>query len=248
MHDRSVAYYDRIAGDYDRQLLERPADLRARAAFLDLVGHYVARGGTLLDFGSGTGLDAHSYVQKGYTVLAFDQSEQMMERLRDRCRGAISSGQVRTTVAPYSRLDSALSDWPPADALVSNFAVLNMIENLGGLFATFARYARRPAWVIVSIVNPTQWKRLLRRVPLTAEYETFAHFPADLVAAADGFDLIGVGYAGRFVRYIDRGLTRNRDMWWGLRDAPSSPLKRLVWASPAVPLAAAFQFLVFRTR
>ena len=247
MSDRSVAFYDRIAGDYDRQLLERPEDVRARAAFQDLVGHHVARAGTLLDFGSGTGLDAESYARKGYTVLAFDQSEQMMERLRDRCRGAVANGQVRTGVAPYSCLDSVLSDWPPADALVSNFAVLNMIEHLDGLFATFARHARRPAWVIVSIVNPQQWRHLLRSPP-TVEYETFPHSPADVVEAAEGFDLIGVGYAGRFVRYIDRGLTRNRDMWWGLRDAPSSSLKRLVWASPAVPLAAAFQFLVFRTR
>ena len=239
--DRSVAYYDEIAADYDRQLLERPADRVARQGFQELVRQHVPEAATLLDFGCGTGLDAEWYVRNGYNVLAFDQSEQMVARLRDRCRTAISVGRLRSSVAPLASFESVLDQWPAADALVSNFAVMNMVEDPRRLFELFARKSKRPAWLIVSVVNPTHWRYLARatwwwnslthraggsRFRISTHYDAFAHFPSDLVAAAKGFDLVGHAHAGR--------------------SAEPSAIERMVWSSPAVRLTAAFVFLVFR--
>ena len=260
--DRSVAYYDEIAADYDRQLLERPADRLARQAFQELVGRYVPRASTILDFGCGTGIDAEWYVRNGYDVLAFDQSEQMVARLRDRCRTAMSSGRLKSTVAPFASFESVLNQWPSADALVSNFAVMNMVEDPRRLFEIFARSAKTPAWLMISLVNPMHrrylaraswWRNTLTRRPgesrfrISTHYDAVAHFPSDLVAAAKGFDLLGVGYAGRYVRYIDLSAAPSRDMWWSLDGAMPSGIERMVWSSPAVRLTAAFVFLVFRT-
>lgn len=56
--DRSIALYDARAPRYDTELTARPNDRLAREAFVDLVMRHVPVGGTVLDFGCGTGLDA----------------------------------------------------------------------------------------------------------------------------------------------------------------------------------------------
>ena len=43
-------------------------------------------GSTLLDFGCGTGIDALEYAQKGYRVLAYDNSPGMVGGIRTALR------------------------------------------------------------------------------------------------------------------------------------------------------------------
>jgi SAM-dependent methyltransferase len=217
----------------------------------------------VLDFGSGTGIDAEWYDQQGYRVLAFDSSEQMMARLRDRCRAGIDAGRIETRVAPFSRFEGILSQWPPPNALVANFAVLNMIEKPQRLFEMFASQAAAPSWLIVSIVNPTHWRYLKRvrwwldhlayrrgrsRIPLTLAYRTFAHFPSDIVAAACDFELIGIADAGTFVRYSSCSPKGVPDLWWGPADGGWTAMRRLLWARSFTRLFGTFVFMVMRRK
>ena len=58
--------------EYVRQITALESDRQARAAFWDLVAKIAPPHAALLDFGSGTGMDARFYVERGFAVAAYD--------------------------------------------------------------------------------------------------------------------------------------------------------------------------------
>ena len=87
--EQNAAFHDKLAAHYDSHLT-RPQDLLARAAFQGLVSRHVPAGSTVLDFGCGTGIDALEYAQRGYRVLAYDNSRR-------------HGGGIRAALRPGSR-------------------------------------------------------------------------------------------------------------------------------------------------
>ena len=259
--DRSAVYYDALAPRYDAEVTTKPNDVLARKAFFDLVARHVAPGGTLLDFGCGTGLDADLYVRGGYRVVAYDTSAGMMAELRRRCAAELVAGHVIPSSENYSSFSDAFAQWPAPHAVVANFAVLNMIRDLASLFAIFARHLAPPGWLIVSIVNPLRWQELLTRrwwrgavrhrgsdppFYLTQHFESYLHFVPALLRAAPQFHLVGRANAGTFVRYDASEADRPRRLWWGPAGPAPQPLKRAVWRTPASRFLGTFVFLVMR--
>lgn len=258
--EHNAAVYDKVAAEYDAQMSLHPSDVLARQAFVDLVAQHVVSGSTLLDFGCGTGLDALEYVRRGYRVVAYDNSPGMMARLEQRCHAEIASGQIITSTGGYPSFLDAFPWSPRPNALVSNFAVLNLIRDLPPLFDTIARHLAPPGWVIVSMMNPLHWTRLrtsrwwslaLResgtpRLNLTRPYTSYLHFVKDVLRAAPQFHLVGRANAGAFVRYdaVARGKTESR--WWSDSLSHDRPLRRLAWHSAAHKLLGHFVFLVLR--
>jgi SAM-dependent methyltransferase len=258
--ETNAAHYDTVAAGYDAQMSLHPSDVLARRAFVDLVGRQVSPGSTLLDFGCGTGLDAREYVRRGYRVLAYDHSPGMMARLSERCHSEIESGDITTCSDGYS---SFLNEFPwsgAPGAVVSNFAVLNLIPDLEPLFETFARHLAPPGWVIVNILNPMHWTRLrtsawwrmaLRnggqaRVNLTRPYVSYLHFANDLLRAAPQFHLVGRANAGAYVRYDAVAPGTPRTVWWSDAQSDDRRLRRLAWHSAAHTMLGHFMFLVLR--
>src|SRR5213078_5254811 len=135
---RSAAFFDRIAEQYDTRLNAFGGDRWARAAFRQLVTEHIRPGTTLLDFGCGTGMDALWYAERGYRVIACDNSEGMLGQLRTRCAQEITRGSVIPVLADEVGLATALNGHPRPNAVVSNFAVLDLIEDKAGLFSRFA--------------------------------------------------------------------------------------------------------------
>jgi SAM-dependent methyltransferase len=132
---RSADYYDRLAPEYDQQL-SRPGDLWVRAAFQEFVRARLDPGARLLDFGCGTGTDAAWYAAQGYRVLAFDNSEGMIARLRATCAAGIDRKQVEPWCGAYETFEVDLGARGPIDAVAANFAVINVLPALGPWFAT----------------------------------------------------------------------------------------------------------------
>jgi SAM-dependent methyltransferase len=259
--DRSAAYYDRLAPSYDAEVTRQPSDLLARSALIDLVVRHVAPGSTVLDFGCGTGIDAERYDRHGYTVLAYDNSSGMVAQLRHRCADAISSGRILLRHADYRSFPEILRAWPAPNAVVANFAVLNMVRDPAPLLDAFRRHMAPPGWLFISVMNPIHWRRLMSRgwwqailrrqgatppLYLTDHFNCYLHFVPALLRAAPGFRLIGRGNAGTFVRYdaVDRkGAGR---LWWESGRSASLSAKRALWRTPAVELLGTFVFLVLR--
>ena len=257
--ERAVAYYDSIADGYDAALTANPNDLLARRAFLSIVGSYLTTPTTLLDFGCGTGLDAEALVSRGHSVVAYDTSPRMLERLLHRCAPSVASGRVTALTTPYSRFFDTVPHWHGARAVVSDFAVLNAVGDLRPLFTLFARHLSPPGWLFVSVMNPFQWRELLgpgllpalaaRRdnAPLyrTDRLTTYLHSPARICASAPDFHLVGRGEAGRFVAYRDLSTT-SRSVFLGDATAFPDVVKRAMWRTPAARLLSTFTFLVLR--
>src|SRR5439155_2831205 len=155
---RSATYFDRIAEQYDTHLNAFGGDRWARAAFLQLVTEHIRPGATLLDFGCGTGMDALWYAEQGYRVIACDNSEGMLGQLRRRCAQEIKQGRVTPVLADEIGLAAALDGQSRPDAVVANFAVLDVIEDKAALFSRFAEVLTSDGIVIVSLFNPFFWK------------------------------------------------------------------------------------------
>lgn len=249
--------YQVSAAQYDAQLTGNPYDVLARAAFRDLVARYVPKGSTLLDFGCGTGLDALQYAEQGYRVLAYDTSQGMMAGLERRCAARIAAGEVIPYFMDYRRFLDNFPQWPAPHAVVSNFAVLNLIADLEPLFDSFARHLAPPGWVIFSVLNPIHWSKvrmpewwrgLLKtrggsRVFSTQPHTSYLHFLPGLLRAAPQFHMVGRANAGKLVRYDSTIPSRERH-WWGQTGV--RPVDRALWHSPAYKLLGHFLFLVLR--
>lgn len=148
---RIAAYYDAQAARYDATMDREPRNARFRDAFRTLVADRIPPASRVLDFGCGTGLDAAWYASRGFTVIAYDPSPRMIDQLAIRCSREIADGVVTPLTVPFDG---------QVDAIVANFAVLNLVPDLGDLFGRFARAVAPGGQVIVSVINPFYWRDL----------------------------------------------------------------------------------------
>jgi SAM-dependent methyltransferase len=135
-----------LAGErYHRIMSADPRDLRTRGRFVGLVLDRLAPGGRILDFGAGTGIDAKIYAAAGHEVWTYDPDAEQSACLAAHCREEIARSQVVPTL------------FPPAsrfDAVVANFAVLNLVPDLPGLFRAFSPLLGARGFLLVSLLNP----------------------------------------------------------------------------------------------
>jgi SAM-dependent methyltransferase len=141
---------------YVKLITAAPSDRRARSAFQDLVLAKAPRGALLFDFGAGPGIDARFFAERGFAVEAYDHDPRMCDFFAAHCRDLIDSSQVildRCTYREFVDRETLLCG-RPADIIVSNFAVLNQVEELSELFATFHRLTAPTGRVLISVLNP----------------------------------------------------------------------------------------------
>jgi SAM-dependent methyltransferase len=154
--DRSARHI--VTGaEYVEQINARASDRRARAAFRDLVLSIVRPPATLFDFGCGTGLDARFYAERGFTIRAYDVDRAMCEFFTAHCRDMIECGQVKLERGAYRDFltrNRAASGEERVDLVTSNFAPLNLIDNLRELFATFHALTAPQGKVLASVLSP----------------------------------------------------------------------------------------------
>jgi SAM-dependent methyltransferase len=140
---------------YVAQITARDSDRRARAAFRDLVLEILPRGATLFDFGCGTGLDACFFAERGFRVRAYDVDQAMCEFFRAHCLTWISAGRVSLEEGRYEEfLARPRGADEQVELVTSNFAPLNLIDDLPRLFAAFHALTAPGGRVLVSVLSP----------------------------------------------------------------------------------------------
>jgi SAM-dependent methyltransferase len=166
------AYYDRIAGDYDRHL-DTPENWEIRRRVWAVAEALAPRHARILDFGAGTGLDAEHFAALGHHVTAYDTSEGMVDVLRRRCDGQIAAGRVATLIGSLGEVRSAVVAGGPYDIVLCNFAVFSLLPRLGETFRLFGEVVRSGGAVVTCMQNPwwpgevrlRQFWRALARTP-----------------------------------------------------------------------------------
>lgn len=141
---------------YVRQISAQESDRNTRAAFRDWVLSVAPSGATLFDFGAGPGIDARFFAERGFTVDAYDVDPRMRDFFADHCRDLIDSGRVSLDGNPYRDFltHSPAGNPRRADLVISNFAPLNLVDDLRELFAKFHSLTGPGGKVLANVLNP----------------------------------------------------------------------------------------------
>jgi SAM-dependent methyltransferase len=142
--------------EYVSHINSQESDRRTRAVFRDLVLRSAAPGARLFDFGAGPGIDARFFAERGFTIDAYDVDPRMREFFADHCRDLIDAGRVTLDGGGYRDfLARATTDTRPrADLVISNFAPLNLVDDLHELFGKFHALTAPHGKVVASVLNP----------------------------------------------------------------------------------------------
>ena len=68
--------------------------------------------------------------KEGGRVLAYDPSEGMLDRLRNRCAASVANGRVLPVSGDLENLYAALPSFGDLGAVVANFGVVNLVSDL----------------------------------------------------------------------------------------------------------------------
>ena len=146
-----------VAGaEYVEQISASASDHRYRQRFQGLALQLTKPGESLLDFGSGPGIDARFYAEHGRRVWVYDIDPRMHEYLDGYCRDLIASGTVMPLGTDYREFLAGASLAPAARValITSNFAPLNLVSDLRELFARFDSLASPSGAVLASVLSP----------------------------------------------------------------------------------------------
>ena len=143
-----AAAYDAIAAEYDR-LVEPDAWMRER-----LWRHYLRcfrPGERVLDVACGTGIDTLFLAAHGLQVLAIDVSPGMIARLKAKAEHTAHADRVEARVLDASQISMLGSN--RVDGVVSAFAGLNTVSDLGAFAADAARLLRPDGRMVIHMLN-----------------------------------------------------------------------------------------------
>jgi SAM-dependent methyltransferase len=142
--------------DYVAALSARASDRRYRAQFQRVTLSLVPEGSSLFDFGSGPGIDARYYAEHGREVSAYDVDPLMCDHFAAHCADFMASGAITLHQGAYRQfLTSVVAGREfPVQLVTSNFAPLNLIDDLPELFAVFDQLTVPSGAVLASVLNP----------------------------------------------------------------------------------------------
>lgn len=141
---------------YVKQMASQKSDLSTRAAFRDRVLSIAPPGATLFDFGAGPGVDARFFAERGFTVHAYDVDPRMREFFNEHCRDLMDSGGVALDGSTYKDflIHQPAESQRRADVVISDFAPLNLVDDLRELFRKFHTLTTAKGKVLASVLSP----------------------------------------------------------------------------------------------
>jgi SAM-dependent methyltransferase len=158
----NIAFYNEIANEYDAIMEKERSNEVVRREVADKFLDTIAPG-RVLDFGGGTGGDLGWLTDHYYHVLFCEPSTRMKELAIMRHNRDIRPGHVEFlsgTAVDFTSWSKNLPFYPPADAILANFAVINCIEDIAILFRNLALVIRPSGGLIALVLRP----KLLHKV------------------------------------------------------------------------------------
>jgi SAM-dependent methyltransferase len=144
-----------VGAAYAAAITALDSDRRARDAFRRLVLTLVPPGAALYDFGTGTGLDARFYAERGLAVGMYDADPEMAAYAAGHCQDLIAAGKVVLDRGSYADfLAGALTAERRVALITANFAPLSLIGELGPLFARLHALTSPDGQLLASVLSP----------------------------------------------------------------------------------------------
>jgi SAM-dependent methyltransferase len=141
--------------EYVSQITAQESDRRTRSIFRDVVLSIAPSGAKLFDFGAGPGIDARFFAERGFTIDAYDVDPRMRKFFAEHCRDHIDLGSVTLDHSAYRDfLTHTTAHSRHADLVISNFAPLNLVEDLRELFGKFHALTGPKGKVLASVLSP----------------------------------------------------------------------------------------------
>jgi SAM-dependent methyltransferase len=157
-YDPELRYLQRTpaGAEYVDQINAQESDRRTRSAFRDLVLSIAPPRAKLFDFGAGPGIDARFFAERGFTLDAYDVDPRMRAFFSEHCRDLIGSGRITLHGSPYREFltRTAADNGCRADLVISNFAPLNLVDDLHELFGRFNTLTGPKGRILASVLSP----------------------------------------------------------------------------------------------
>jgi len=161
VHQQNISYYDKIAGQYDEAMAKETSNQWVRQQVKEQLLQALP-GGTVLDFGGGTGLDLGWLTEQQYHIIFCEPSAGMREEAIRYNREILHNNHIRF----LEQEQTDFATWPqqlpfpqPADAIIANFGVLNAIPDLQLLFHSLS-LAVRPGGHLLIVVLERPFKKM----------------------------------------------------------------------------------------
>ncbi len=110
---------------------------------------------------AGPGLDARFFAERGFTIDAYDVDPRMAEFFTSHCRQLIQDGRVNLTGGSYRQFLARDAPFTAdcAHLVVSNFAPLNLVDDLSELFVKFNILTTPRGQVLASVLIPATCRK-----------------------------------------------------------------------------------------
>jgi SAM-dependent methyltransferase len=162
-NEKNIAFYNEIAANYDTILDQESSNeivrKRVKEKFISIV-----KSGWVLDFGGGTGRDINWLLDNKHKIIFCEPSKQMRQKAIDEHKNN------NITFLENDKVD--FTNWHielpfpiKAEAILSNFAVINCIDDIELLFKNLANVVKPGGHFIALMLNhkyKQTWRRKLR--------------------------------------------------------------------------------------
>lgn len=159
---QNLSYYDEVARTYnaiiDQDKTNQVVRQKVKETFLSFV-----KSGTVIDFGGGTGLDLEWLSAAGYKIVFCEPSSSMREKAMEYNNTVLQNPLIIFVDPPKTDFEKWHTYPPfsePVDAMLSNFGVINYIQDINNLFCSIAAVVRPGGHFIAIMLDFTLNKRL----------------------------------------------------------------------------------------
>ncbi len=143
-------YWNKAAQTYDQEFTDTLVGRLERDAVWEELGRVFHAGQRILELNCGTGVDALRLAKNGVRVLACDIAPGMIAVARQRLGFAALAAMVDLKVLATEEI-AVLRDEGPFDGAFSNFAGLNMVQDLSGVARNVAALLKPHAQALLCI-------------------------------------------------------------------------------------------------
>lgn len=163
IREENISYYNEIANNYDQLLEKDDSNKLIRQKVKEKFMAHVQPDSHVLDFGGGTGIDLEWLLANNYNIIFCEPSALMREKAIKYNNDSFHSKKViflDTDKTDFTNWHKQNPFVQQVDAVLSNFAVINNIQNIRLLFKSLAPLVRSGGNLIVIVLDISFRKRL----------------------------------------------------------------------------------------